>query len=412
MRSVPADRSRFAGRGALAGALLAVGLLAGCQSDEPYVAPAPTASSDAVEPATASQTLEQLEQALRRGDVDAAVALGADAPAQHLLRSIAETAAELDLSDVTFGYVTENGQVAPDGTWTATIATTWRISGFETTSARAEVQFAFADGGAHIRSIGGGPERSPVWLGTATARRTSDVAVLVAQDALPVRTLVAEAEQALVVARRVLGARADRLVVEVPASSDALHAALGLTPGTYDAVAAVTTSADGANVPGTPIHVFVNPAVFERLRPLAAQVVMSHEAVHALTAAPSTSGVEPWLLEGFADYVALRDVGLPFSRTAGQIIAQVRDEGVPAALPNRLDLDSRAQHLGATYEASWLVCVTLAEHGGEEALVGLYDAVLGGADLEVELRRRFDWTVDDLTRAWQDKLEAVSAAGA
>ncbi|RHW26946.1 hypothetical protein D0Z08_12250 [Nocardioides immobilis] len=408
MRSARADRWRLP----LLGALLAVGLLAGCDSDEPYVAPTPSASSDAIAPSAAAGTLDQLERALRRHDADAAADLGSDGPAQDTLRSIAETAAALDLSDVTFSYVTENGQVAPDGTWTAAVATTWRISGFEDTPARAEVEFAFADDGTRISTVGGGVGQSPVWLGAATSvRRTSDTVVLVADGVIPIRPLAAEAEQALVVARRVLGQRAERLVVEVPASGAALHAALGLPAGTYDAVAAVTTSADGANVPGRPIHVFLNPDVFGRLGPLAAQVVVSHEAVHALTAAPTTTGVEPWLLEGFADYVALRDVDLPVSRTAGQITAQVRTDGVPDQLPSSADLDSSAQHLGAAYEAAWLVCVTLAERGGEEALVELYDAVLGGADLPSELRRRFDWTIDDLTRAWQAKLTSISSVG-
>ena len=391
------------------GALLTLGPLTGCQADEPYVAPTPTESSDAVEPSAASATLDRLESALRRGEPVAAAALGADDEASAQLRAIAVTAAVLDLSDVSFGYVTENGRIASDGTWTATVTVTWRIIGFEKTPARADVEFAFADGGRHIDAIGGGAGRSPVWLSGATkARRTDDVVVLVADGALPVRPLTAEAERALVVARRVLGSRADRLVVEVPSSGDALHAALGLPPGTYDAVAAVTTSADGTNVPGSPIHIFINPDVFGRLGPLAAQVVISHEAVHAVTEAPE-SGAEAWLLEGFADYVALRDVDLPLSRTAGQIIAQVRDDGVPGALPSRVDLDSQAAHLGAAYESAWLVCVTLAEHGGEEALVALYDAVLDGADLEDELRSRFGWSVADLTRAWQEKLQTLAS---
>jgi hypothetical protein len=406
-------RTRLVPRLLLTATFLAVTVVTGCQSDDPYVAPPPTASSDAIEPTAASTTLDQLERALRRHDPGAAAGLGADADAQALLRSIAATAAGLDLADVTFTYLSENGQVAPDGTWTAAVAATWRISGFDETPARAEVQFAFADTGTRIRAIGGGVDRSPVWLsGAAVVRRTDDVVVLVADRALPIRPLVTEGEHALVVARRVLGGRADRIVIEVPASSEALHAALGQPPGTYDAVAAVTAAADGANVPGSPVHVFINPDLFRGEGPLSDQVVLSHEAVHAVTATPTSSGVENWLLEGFADYVALRDVDLPLSRTAGQIIALVRKSGVPDALPTRLDLDPGAQDLGAAYEASWLVCVTLADHGGEEALVAFYEAVLGGADLEAELRSRFGWTIADLTRAWQDELGSIAGARA
>jgi hypothetical protein len=392
--------------------LLAVGLLTGCQDDEPYVAPTPTASTDAVSPAGATRTLDALERALRQRDVEAAAALGADRAARSLLRSIAETVSALDLVDVTFTYLTENGRVSADGTWTAAVATTWRISDFDESAARGEVEFAFADGGEHVRAVGGGVGLTPVWVtGPADVRRTDDVAVLVAAGAVPVGPLVAVSEQALVVARRVLGDRADHLVVEVPATGAALSAAVGQPPGAYDVVAAVTSSADGSNAPGTPVHVFLNPEVYRDQGPVSAQVVLTHEAVHAVTATPTTGGVENWLLEGFADYVALRDVEVPVSRAAAQVIEQVRADGIPAALPSRVDLDTSAPHLGAAYEASWLVCVTLAEHGGEEALVAFYEAVVAGADLEAELRRRFDWSVADLTEAWQDRLAALSGVG-
>ena len=82
------------------------------------------------------------------------------------------------------------------------------------------------------------------------------------------------------------------------------------TDGTYAGIAAVTTTVDGSGSPDAPVHVFVNPDVTRRLRGAGAQVVMSHELVHVATDA-ATSAVDLWLLEGFADYVALRDVPLP-----------------------------------------------------------------------------------------------------
>src|SRR3546814_6597486 len=79
-------------------------------------------------------------------------------------------------------------------------------------------------------------------------------------------------------------------------------------PGDYANIAAVTTTVDGSLSPSAPVHVFVNPQMWAGLKPQGAQVVMSHEAVHVVTGAAITSGVPLWLLEGFADYVALRDV--------------------------------------------------------------------------------------------------------
>ena len=80
-----------------------------------------------------------------------------------------------------------------------------------------------------------------------------------------------------------------------------------------------------------------------------------------------------------ADYVALRGTDLQMSKAAGQVIAQVRAEGVPDALPGPAEFDSTAGHLGAAYEAAWLACLVVADLAGEEALVRVYDAGwLGG----------------------------------
>jgi hypothetical protein len=216
-----------------------------------------------------------------------------------------------------------------------------------------------------------------------------------------------QASAAVTAVRRVLR-RPARLVVEVPDSVEQLNRAIGAAPGTYDSIAAVTASADGSQAPDSSVHVFINPAVYGGLGEDAAQVVMTHEAVHVVTSAPLSQGAELWLLEGFADYVALRDTTLPISRTAGQVIAQVRADGVPERLPDRAAFDSRAAHLGAVYESAWLVCVTLAERGGEDALVRFYDAVVAGGDLDEFLERHFGWSIEQLTTAWQARLARIA----
>jgi hypothetical protein len=203
--------------------------------------------------------------------------------------------------------------------------------------------------------------------------------------------------------RKVLPQWRSALVVEVPASSAALDAALDAPSGEYAGIAAVTSSTDGSTAPDAPIHVFVNPTVYDRLGVTGAQVVMSHEAVHVATAAPN-SVIPQWLLEGFADYVALRDVDLPFSVTAGQIIDVVRRDGAPRDLPGAADFGGADTHLGAAYESAWLACVVLADRGGEEALVELYAALDDGADLAAELDARFGWTEQAFVAAWRQRL--------
>jgi hypothetical protein len=118
--------------------------------------------------------------------------------------------------------------------------------------------------------------------------------------------------------------------------------------------------------------------------------------------------VPTWLLEGFADYVALRDVDLPVTTTAAQIIRQVRRGGVPDALPGQAEFDTRTTHLGATYESAWLACVLLAGRGGEGALVALYQDVEGGTALADALQRGFGLSEAGLTRLWQRRLSDLA----
>ena len=122
---------------------------------------------------------------------------------------------------------------------------------------------------------------------------------------------------------------------------------------------------------------FVNPDVTDGLRRVGAQVVMSHELVHVATDAVRRP-VEPWLLEGFADYVALRDTRLPDRVTLGRAIAAARRDGVPDALPTAADFDTRARDLQARYEEAWLACRIIAERLGERGLVDVYDAASAG----------------------------------
>jgi hypothetical protein len=170
----------------------------------------------------------------------------------------------------------------------------------------------------------------------------------------------------------------------------------------------VTSTVGRSLAADAPVHVFVNPDVFGALRTQGAQVVMSHEAVHVATHA-ATSDMPLWLLEGFADYVALRDVDLPLSTTAGQVIRQVRRHGPPATLPGAAQFDTTTSHLGASYESAWLVCRLLADTGGEAALVRLYRQVDDGTGLGPALRATFGLGVADLTRRWQGELQDLAS---
>lgn len=393
-------------RRVLGAALAAAVLLAGGCSGDGYVAPPPVERTEVADAGVAGETVSALQDALR--DPAAAAALGADAEAADLLAALARNVADLRLGDVTLRYLTETGRTSGEGSWDGLVALTWRVSGFDAASSRAEVPFTFTDGGRRIAAIGGDTGRLPLWLtGPVVVRRSAGVLVLATGAAADADRYARRAERAVTAARGVLGGR-ERLVVEVPADPAQLGRALDVGEGTYAAIAAVTAPVDGSRAPGSPVHVFVNRSVYDALDPVAAQVVMTHEAVHAVTGAVLAQGAPLWLVEGFADYVALREVDLPASRTAAQVVAQVKREGLPRRLPAETDFDPGASHLGTVYEAAWLVCTTLAERRDEAALVAFYRAVLGGARLATALRTGFGWSEADLTAAWRSRLAALA----
>lgn len=388
-----------------------------------YVAGSADPGAEAVLPvvadgAAAARAVEQVERAVQRRDPGPLAGLGADPAAQERLDAVVANARAIDVVDFDLRYVEETSPVDADGRWRAEVEVAWRFAGYDRDVASTEtsVDLVTDEDGTRVVALapvdgsGPGAGRSPVWL-TGPVEVASSPTTLVVQAASSTgpdtEAYDARADRAVDVVERVLTGWDGRLVVEVPAGEAGLDAALGVEPGTYGAIAAVTAAVDGAPT-GSPVHVFLNPDVYGQLQAQGAQVVMSHEAVHVATRAPSSGALPLWLLEGFADYVALRDVDLPLSTTAAQVVEQVREDGLPRTLPGQAEFATGATHLGATYEAAWVACLVLADRGGEEALVDLYDAVDGGGSVSRALRADFGWDEADLTEAWRDRLDALA----
>jgi hypothetical protein len=395
---------------ALVAAVAAVTLVVTRHDD--YRAVPTGAGRPQAEPAEATRALRALENAVAARDEDAAAALGGDsAEADGLLRAVVANAEALDVADFTLRYVDETSSTSAEGVWTAAVDMSWRFAGFDQEPAHAEVLVDFDGTGsaATVSGIGGGDRRTPLWLSTPVqVRRGADSLVLVAGSAEDADRYAGQAAAAVPAVRAVVPDWRGGLVVEVPATAAALDAMLAAEPGTYAGIAAVSATVDGTLTPTSPAHVFVNPDLYEDLGPAGEQVVMTHEATHIATAAPVTTGMPLWLLEGFADYVALRKTELPLTTTAGQVIAQVRSDGVPDALPGPAEFDATATHLGAAYEAAWLACLVVADGAGEEALVRVYEDVRGGEDVGAALRHRADLDEAELTARWRDRLAELA----
>jgi hypothetical protein len=351
----------------------------------------------------------------RDADALASLAPAGDAVAGERWAGIAETAAALDLRAVTARYVDQVGTVASDGTWSGTVDLAWQVARLDAAPARSEVVVTFTPDGDGLAIAGfsaGGAARVPLWLRGRLAVATAPGVLVMVDGTGPQAEAEAEAvvrrvERGIDVVRRVLPGGVGPVVVEVPGSAGDLDETLGVRPGTYAGIAAVTAPVGSAADEDGPVHVFVNPDVTSGLRRAGAQVVMSHELVHVATDAVRRP-VEPWLLEGFADFVALRGTRLPDRVTLGRAIGAARRDGVPRSLPAAGDFDTRARDLQARYEEAWLACRVLARRVGESQLVAAYDAASRGVPLDRALRRAGLPTAE-LTALWRAELRNLVA---
>ncbi|TGN66181.1 hypothetical protein EXE59_21160 [Nocardioides eburneiflavus] len=382
---------------------------------EPVEPPRPVEAPRA-SPAEAAAALASFVAGVDERDGEALAALAPDALAevQEQLSGIAANAQSLDLRDVSARYVDQVGTVSADGDWSGVVEMTWRFRGFDDAPASADVVVRFAHGQGDELAISGfgapsaAEGRVPLWLrGELAVARTEDHLVLVDGEQREADEVAQRVARGIPVVRKVLPEWTGPVVVEVPASAADLDETLGVAPGTYAGIAAVTAGVGTDTGEDAPVHVFVNPEVTDGLRRAGAQVVTSHELVHVATDAVRRP-VEPWLLEGFADYVALRDTRLPDRVTLGRAIEAARRDGVPETLPTAADFDTRAQDLQARYEEAWLACRIIAERLGERGLVEVYEAVTRGAVLNRVLDRA-GLAPDDLTATWRAELRRMVA---
>lgn len=378
------------------------------------VAPPQPTEAPRASPAEAAAALTAFVEAVEQRDGQALAQL---APPQvpaagELLSGIAANVRSLDLTAVDARYVDQLGAVAPDGSWSGVAELTWRVRGYDAAPARSDVVVGFAPTGgglgiAEFASSDAAGTRLPLWLrGRLAVSRSDGVLVMADGSSGIAEATAARTARGIDVVRRVLPNWSSPVVVEVPATAAALDETLGARPGTYAGIAAVTAPVGRPSDGDGPVHVFVNPDVTDGLRRVGAQVVMSHELVHVATDAVRKP-VEPWLLEGFADYVALRGTRLPDHVTLGRAVVAARRDGVPDALPTAADFDTRARDLQARYEEAWLACRVIAERMGERGLVDVYDTASGGTSTEAVLRRAGQ-SLPDLVAVWRDRLQDLA----
>lgn len=262
-------------------------------------------------------------------------------------------------------------------------------------------------GGKPLDTWRGWAERSAVAVSERTGRQTS-------AD----RRVWFEMPGSTEVAQRLLGgdtfgavAALAVVVGEVPAE--------GGTDGSADEE---TAGKVGEEAPG-PVHVVLDPPQLGALSGGPAVALLTHEAVHVVTAAPRTE-LPLWVEEGWAEAVGwAEDDAIAWSQ-AGELLRRIRSGKATIAIPDdaAFDSDGDEDELAITYALSWSVCRWMVQEGQRRGAPDdgwalprrWYDLQAPadgspGVSEEEACAAVLDMSADDRERRWQDWL-AVEAA--
>ena len=378
---------------------------------QPWRSQDPPASAGPPIPADASARLIAQFAALSAADSreEFVAAAGSGPAAQQFGEAAWQARVALDVGPVQLRYVS-GGDTAEfdDGDTLADVEVSWSDDD-EVAPATVGVRLRpMPDGTFDVVSAGAVDGQLPVWLAGDVEVESEGEVTVVRLDGgdpdLEVEDLAATARDQVTDVAEADGA----LVVVSPAAPRTSAALLGQQSGSLGQIAAVSTSFDLRHGDLAGPAVVLNPDVFDTMDRRAAQIVMTHEATHVLTGAVGTS-IETWVSEGFADFVALRDDTASLTVSAGQVLAEVRDDGPPEALPGPADFDGATVGLGAVYESTWLVFRMLGEEFSETQVVGFYRDVLAGESIDAAAGEAFGLDTAQITARWRSYLTNIAS---
>jgi hypothetical protein len=188
-------------------------------------------------------------------------------------------------------------------------------------------------------------------------------------------------------------------------------------PGELAEVAAATDGPLEVGAAAGADRIVLSPMAWSALSPPGRDVVMSHELTHAAVRASTNSPVPLWLSEGFAEYVAYRELDVADRVVAASLATRLRREGLPEHLPGPKRFEPGAGSLSAAYAESWLAVRALVRAHGEDQVVSFYRAAATGpgslapgpdpdAALD-EALTRLGTTRLELERLWRAELSAL-----
>ncbi|MFJ3707526.1 hypothetical protein [Streptomyces sp. NPDC090053] len=303
-------------------------------------------------------------------------------------------------------------------TATARVELRYRIEGYDSAPVAAGRTLALVERDGRWYIDGDSPDRGTgqqLWQQgrVETAEGKHSLVLGVGQRPQLLRQVAAVADRAVPAVESAWhGTWADRVVVLVPSSLDAMGALLGSPAATYQGIAAVTTGEAGGSSAAPADRVIVNPEAYATLSERGKQVVLTHETTHVATRTATSAATPLWLSEGFADQVAYRGTDTTPREAAPELQRAVRSGELPAALPTDADFgfSDDADRLARAYEGGWLACRMIAGHWGEQKLTDFYRAVgaheqRDGA-VEAALNTVLGTDLADFTARWREYLKA------
>jgi hypothetical protein len=286
---------------------------------------------------------------------------------------------------------------APDPVYLAEVQARYRFRGQDASPMLSEVHYTFVRTGAGWRIAGQGdaaPARDDVEIwdaGPVRTRRTARTLVVLHPGS---EVLAARVERAAETAYWQVAASWPRrweqkAVILVPRDEAEAERMVGARDLRRVAALARSSIESGPVERVLGSRIVVNSANAARSNDLNLQIVLTHEMTHLATRALGT-GPPLLLVEGFAEYTALRPYAYPFAVTRPGLAANVRAGRFAGTLPTEASL--RGRNAPAAYDEASSFCLWVAETFGEARLRALYQAFAGprkpsGATLDRRFRR-------------------------
>jgi hypothetical protein len=193
-----------------------------------------------------------------------------------------------------------------------------------------------------------------------------------------------------------------KAVILVPKDQQEAEELVGASDLSRVAAVASSSVESGASERVLGNRIVVNTDNVERYNDLNLQVLITHEMTHVATRTLG-DGVPLLLVEGFADWAALKPLGYPLAVTRPNLARRVRADRFDGRLPG--DGEFRGPDAAVAYDEGSAFCLWLADTYGPGKLRALYRQFRGSdppseAEFDRGFRRVLDLTRRQAERRW------------